>query len=76
MLLSVDRWVLANRTADLFEVPKTTLNNRLSGRVEHGSESSPASYLNKRSSGNKTQITVVVSLAPKLSLLDVCFSNL
>ena len=36
-----------NRAAEQFGVPKTTLKDRLSGRVEHGSKSGPAPYLTK-----------------------------
>lgn len=36
-----------NRAAEQFNVPRTTLKDWLSGRVEHGSKSGPAPYLNK-----------------------------
>ena len=36
-----------NQAAEQFGVPKTTLKDRLPGRVEHGSKSGPAPYLNK-----------------------------
>ena len=36
-----------NRAAEQFGVPRTTLKNRISGRVEHGRKSGPVPYLNK-----------------------------
>ena len=35
-----------NQAALLHEVPKTTLKNRLSGRVVHGTKPGPRRYLN------------------------------
>ncbi len=34
-----------NKAADEFGVPRTTLNDRLAGRVEHGARSGPTPYL-------------------------------
>ena len=36
-----------NRVADVFEVPRTTLKDRLSGRVNHGTNPGPVPYLTK-----------------------------
>ena len=36
-----------NRAAEQFGVPRTTLKDRISGRVEHGCKSGPVPYLNK-----------------------------
>ena len=33
-----------NRAAEEYNVPKTTLKNKLSGRVKHGTKSGPGSY--------------------------------
>ena len=46
MIKSVlDGTLSANKAADIHGVPRTTLNDRLSGRVEHGTYPGPKSYL-------------------------------
>ena len=40
-----------NRAADQFGVPRTTLKDRMSGRVTHGSKSGPAPYLTEEEEG-------------------------
>jgi hypothetical protein len=37
----------ANKAADLHGVPRSTLKNRLSGRVEHGKNPGPKPYLTR-----------------------------
>ena len=34
-----------NRAAEEYNVPKTTLKDRLAGRIKHGAKSGPGSYL-------------------------------
>ena len=50
-----------NRAAEEYNVPKTTLQNRLSGRVKHGTKSGPGSYL---TSSEETELAKF--------LIDVC----
>ena len=35
----------SNKAADLHDVPRSTLKDRLSGRVSHGTKSGPVPYL-------------------------------
>ena len=38
---------MGNKAADLHGVPRSTLKDRLSGRVQHGTKPGPAPYLSK-----------------------------
>ena len=38
----------AKRAARIYDVPPTTLKDRLSGRVKHGTKPGPAPYLSKK----------------------------
>ncbi len=46
-----DKGVSANRAAKLFEVPPSTLKDRLSGRVLHGTKPGPVPYLSIEEDG-------------------------
>ena len=43
-----------NRSADLYGVPRSTLKDRLSGRVVHGTKPGPRPYL---STGEETELS-------------------
>ena len=42
-VISKKMWV--NKAAEQFDMPKTTLNDRISGRVKHGAKLSPPGFL-------------------------------
>ena len=52
-----------NRAAELHGVPKTTLKDRVSGRIAHGSKSGPKSYLTSREERQLSDYLLEVSEA-------------
>ena len=50
-----------NKAADAFEVPRTTLKDRLSGRVKHGTKPGPNPYLTKEEETELVDFLIVSS---------------
>ena len=51
----------ANRAASVFEVPPTTLKDRLSGRVRHGTNPGPKPYLTKQEEDELAEFLIKAS---------------
>ena len=58
-----------NKAADLHGVPRSTLKDRLSGRVKHGTKPGPKPYL---SAEEEAELTSHLLQAVKGALLDKC----
>ena len=58
---AVSKGCSINRAAIEHRVPRTTLQDRISGKVQHGIKPGPKAYLNKLEEGNLVEFLEVVS---------------
>ena len=58
---AVSKGCSVNRAAIEHRVPRTTLQDRISGKVQHGIRPGPKPYLNKLEEGNLVEFLEVVS---------------
>ena len=57
---AVSKGCSINRAAVEHRVPRTTLQDRISGKVQHGTRPGPTPYLNKSEEGNLVEFLEVV----------------